>query len=267
MRTGMVGCAMSHIQLCVELSKSDNDFFCILEDDVELVPDFQKKFVKVLSGTPTGWDMIYLGHHYYPQYRKNEYYDKTVLPVVEKWSREKSLKISMGGTGGYIISRKGAEKLLNFINKNRMVNCIDTMQQKAADELDIYYCIPHLIYSECWTGDNHPDTDIQFCYDSLTQNLNTRFVEELNFYKDCSVQTVMDFDQMKELVQKEGRDKVLFYRDEAPGVIVSLQNLCKYPYYTLEDKILIVDPTSQSRYFHRFKKDGKFDVTDALQYK
>ena len=35
-----------------------------------------------------------------------------------------------------------------------MTNGIDTVQQKSADELNIFYTNPHLIYSECYRDNN-----------------------------------------------------------------------------------------------------------------
>ena len=275
MRVGMVGCAMSHIKLCTELINSDYTFFVILEDDIELVPNFKNKLIKVLTETPTGWDLIYLGHHYWPKHRKPEYYDKEIPPKIEKWSRAQSLKFSMGGTGGYIISRKGAENLLNFLDQTGMVNCIDTMQQKSADDLNIYYCTPHLIYSECYTGQKQGelDTDIQFNYESLTVDMNTRYADELVFYKDSDIKTVVDYKEMDSIVQDPAtasQDCVYFYRnDENSAKIAALQITCKHPCYTIGNAVLVVvpKPKENCRYFHRFKKGDRFAVDDAVQYK
>lgn len=265
MRAGMVGCAMSHIKMYTELIHSQFSFFCIMEDDVETVPDFKNKFIHVLKTIPNDWDIIYLGHHYRPNLHKPEYYDKTKNPKVEKWSRHRSLQESLGGTGGYLITRQGAEKLLNFINRTGMTNCIDTMQQKAADEMNIYYCTPHLVYSECWTGDNNPDTDIQFNYNSLSVDIDKRLVEELEFYRDEHVRKVVDFDKMKSMVQNP--EVVLFYHD-VPTNILRLQQLCKVPNYTLDNRVLVVVPNpKKDRYFHRFKRNDSFNIDDAIQYK
>ena len=111
---------------------------------------FVKKFEHVYSILPDGWDICYLGHHLWPKYRNNEVYDTIALPILEKWDTIKSLKYSIGGTGGYLISKKGAVLLLNFIERTGMTNGIDTVQQKSADTLSVYYCKPHLIYSECY---------------------------------------------------------------------------------------------------------------------
>lgn len=170
MREGMVGCALSHIKLWIELVNSSCDFFCIFEDDIEFVSEFNEKLQVVYRDLPDGWDLCYLGHHLKDKYKSDEYYDKKSFPKLEKWNSEKSLTYSLGGTGGYIISKKGALGLLNFINNKGMTNGIDTVQQKAADNINVYYCKPHLIYSECCNLNKNSDTDIQYNFKSLNYN-------------------------------------------------------------------------------------------------
>jgi len=167
MREGMVGCAMSHIKMWIELINSHYESFCILEDDLDFVPEFREKFLHAYKNLPAEWDICFLGHHLWKKYKLPEYFDKEALPILEKWTTIESMKYSMGGTGGYIISKSGARKMLEFINHIGMTNGIDTMQQKAADLINVYYCKPHLIYSDCWTPETNADTDIQHNHKSL----------------------------------------------------------------------------------------------------
>lgn len=167
MRQGMVGCAMSHIKLWIQLLTSSADAYCIFEDDITFVPNFRDKFLHLYNNLPADWDVCFLGHHLWKKFKTDDNFDKEVFPVVEKWNVIQSLTYSMGGTGGYLISKKGAKGLLEFINKTGMTNGIDTMQQKAADVVNVYYCKPHLIYSECWTPQSNTDTDIQHNFVSL----------------------------------------------------------------------------------------------------
>lgn len=169
MREGMVGCAMSHIKMWIELTNSHYEFFCILEDDLEFVPNFREKFLHVYTTLEKEWDICFLGHHLWKKFKTADNFDKEALPILQKWGCLESLKFSMGGTGGYLISKKGAQKMLEIINKIGMSNGIDTMMQKSANLLNVYYCKPHLIYSECWTPETNSavDTDIQKNYRSL----------------------------------------------------------------------------------------------------
>jgi len=175
MRVGLVGCAMSHIKLLIELSNSqdDSDKFFILEDDVRFVPKFLEKFNNILIELENiNWDLVYLGHHLYPRYKTDDCYDKEQPIQLIKTSSSLSLIKSMGGFFAYLVNKKGAIKLLEFINKTGMTNAIDTMQQKAITEanMDTFYCYPHMVYSECVLPDVQINSDIQYNFNSLSMN-------------------------------------------------------------------------------------------------
>ena len=60
-------------------------------------------------------------------------------PEIEKWDVFRSFKNSLGGTTGFMVTREGASKFLDFVNDTKLINCIDTALQKSANKLDIYY--------------------------------------------------------------------------------------------------------------------------------
>ena len=168
MRDGMVGVALSHIKLWIELINSDKDFYCVFEDDVTFVPGMEQKFIHVLSILPADWGICFLGHHVWPHHETPECYDTQKIPRLDKWNAFQSLTYSIGGAVGYLISKSGALAMLEFIDAVGMTNAIDTMQQKAADTIPVYYCMPHLVYSDCWTKTKTVDTDIQLNFRSLS---------------------------------------------------------------------------------------------------
>lgn len=178
-RKGMIGCALSHIALWIH-TMNKNEPKIILEDDVEFVHDFSAKAQTLLSQV-NEWDILFLGHHLYPHLQTEDTYHTYKLPTIERWSVERSLTQSRGGTGGYIISPNGAKKMLLFIQEHGMTNGIDTMMQKACDTLSIYYTTPHLIYSECCDDNTNIDTDIQYNHDSLQRPKYKRFSDEFTF--------------------------------------------------------------------------------------
>lgn len=263
MREGMVGCALSHIKLCVQLMNDAADVYLILEDDIDYVPEFEIKLKYCCSELiKTNWDMFYLGHHIWQNFIDNEVFSKTLCPKVEQFSRSESLKRSMGGTIGYMITKRGAGKLLDFINITGMTNGIDTVQQKSADILNIYYSYPHLIYSECYRGNNNPDSDIQYNYKSLSMKLSERLRLELEYYKD-NIEKIDDLDLVKQrIIQSETN---FYYESENEQQIIEFVNMCKYPTYTLEDKVMFVVPNGNSdKYFHRFKKSNEWNIDDVF---
>lgn len=272
MRRGMVGCAMSHISLYVnfvnEMSVKDIDMMCVLEDDVEFVPDFQNKFIHIINTTPPDWDLIYLGHHMWKKYITDETYDREKLPKAEKWDVKTSLRRSIGGTTGYLITKAGARKLLDFINKHGMTNGIDTVQQKSADVLNIYYCSPQLVYSTCYLPENPTDTDIQCDFTSLTIPIPVRLEKQMEFYRDYKVIRFEDKHKFVDYTQKEGQKDIAIY--QGPD-ISEIKKTCIYPYYTLNDVIIFVVPKPTpiqlgSRWFDRLKRNGLYTVKEAIVY-
>lgn len=258
MRVGMVGCAMSHIKLCVELINSTYDIFCILEDDVDFVPEFSKKLKQVCQ-TSVDWDMIYIGHHLHKKYRNDDCYDKNKYITLEKWNASTSIERSMGGTYGYLMTKQGAKKLLDFIDKTGMTNGIDTVQQKSADDLNIYYAHPHLVYSKCFFPNEQIDTDIQFDFKSLSLSHKQRIDLERNFYGNV--------DEYSNESTLDVRDKVIFYTNEM-HIISKLSEVMKCPFYLIGNTMIIVpNPTEKhikNRYFNRLQKNCIFDINDAL---
>ncbi len=189
-RLGMMGCALSHISLWMRLVEPSIQM--IFEDDIRFVPYFKLKVEHIMDQLKNvEWDIIFLGHHLYDKYKTKDTYDEFKMPTAERWSTSKSLQKSIGGTGGYIISANGAEKMLSFIQEKGMMHGIDTMMQKACDSLNIFYCTPHLIYSDCYTVETMDmvDTDIQRDYDSLKRDLKDRIKDEFEWYQrhNCGI--------------------------------------------------------------------------------
>ena len=271
MRVGLVGCAMSHIKLFVELVNSEHENFIILEDDIELTPNFEVKLLHIFQQlSKVNWDFIFLGHHLRDLEDKDQHYNKENLPDIEKWNVNISFLNSLGGTGGYIINKNGAQRLLDFINSHGMTNGIDTMMQKSANDLNVYYMSPHMIFTECYRLTNNDlDTDIQFNYQSLTLPLEDRLKEEIDFYEKNCLHKLINFDKIVAITKYCTDKKFImpcYYKGE-PEEIKKLCDICVHPCYTLDNKILFVVPNGiDDRYFDRIKKNGEYDITDALVY-
>lgn len=288
MRAGMVGCAMSHIKLYIDLLNSKEDVFCILEDDIQFCNDFQNQFIGLITQlAKTDWDFCYLGHHVWGE---SEFkLQNSPSLKIEKRSAKDALEKSIGGTGGYLITRTGAEKLLNFINSFGMRNGIDTIQQKSADLLNVYYCSPHLIYSECWTNNSNSDTDIQKEYKSLTIPVHVRLANLKEFFQKYNPKQSFDFTETLKFVTSlpdvplvETDTKVLIFISGKPTVpnnprsveyekseIELIKEKCIHPCFSLEHRVLFIvqNPTVEirkNRFFDRLKIFGEFNVDSAL---
>jgi GR25 family glycosyltransferase involved in LPS biosynthesis len=271
MRIGLVGCSLSHFKMYTDLINNDEyDSYLIFEDDIEFTPDFEYKFNHLLKQLKTvEWDLVFVGHHTRDPNNK-EVLSKDKLSTIEKWDKYKSFTQSLGGTTGYLISKKGAEKFLDFVNSYTMINSIDTMLQNSANTLKVYYTNPHLIFSECFRGDQI-DSDIQYDYSTLYSDLDERVKEEIEYYKN-DITLLSNFEEAKNYCINKDNTKKCYYKDYSEN-IDTLQKLSTHPCYKFEEynndhKILFIIPGGdEGRYFHIFKKNGKYDVSDTLVFK
>jgi GR25 family glycosyltransferase involved in LPS biosynthesis len=164
-RKGIVGCAMSHMKIWKEFLTKINQTYClVLEDDAELCPEFKDKVLYLLNKHSGTFDIMFLHYNPYPQYNKKELYTNSP-PVAEIWSKERSMKENMGSGAGYILSRQGALNLLRHVQKNGVYNAIDWVMFKSENR--IMYTTPLLVRANCFQTTTGTDTDIQNVYNSV----------------------------------------------------------------------------------------------------
>ena len=165
-RKGVIGCALSHYNLWKQLSEEkDTKLYCIFEDDFSVRSDFLanlKKCEDFMSNFDT--DILMLGYHMFKDVRKrNPEYDSHEPLQIEPFNNP----LYIGGFFGYMLSRKGAEKLMQYIETNGIRHGIDYLI-KIDPNLKIKECRPHIIFSD-WVDTNNSsvDTDIQKDYNPL----------------------------------------------------------------------------------------------------
>lgn len=58
----VLGCSMSHYTLWRIMEYLPDDYFLIVEDDVQVCPDFKDKLVDVIRRLPSDWQFVFVGH-------------------------------------------------------------------------------------------------------------------------------------------------------------------------------------------------------------
>lgn len=272
MRKGMVGCFMSHIKLYIQLIESNYDYFLILEDDIEFVPDFENKIKHLFKQikAKNNCDFVFIGHHIRDLSLSEVAFDKKTFPEIEQWNTHQSLTNSLGGTTGYLVSKKGAERFLDFLNKTGATNGIDTCIQNSADSLNVYYTKPHLIYSDCFRGENNPDSNIQYEYSGFEKTVSERVIDEIEYYKSKNILLLKltEFDNvLKYVVNKDAKNPIMFV-DGNQQNLITISETSIFPFYFIGKNTIFVVPNQDNvvRYFHRYKINNKFSVQDALIY-
>ena len=178
-KSGVIGCALSHLHLWNKLyHDNSNDFYTILEDDITFANNFKSKLFLIWNNIQNiDFDIIFLGYHMFKNNRestKNIYRidsdinNTTIHPIDLN-------KYFIGGTFGYIISKSGVNKMFKYISQNKIKHGIDYLF-KINNELNTFESVPHIIFSE-WVDDinSNIDSDIQ---------KNNTFIDFSLIYKD-----------------------------------------------------------------------------------
>ena len=182
MRPGVIGCALSHIQLYQKLLEdTEVDGYVIFEDDVisnkSFLMQMQRTFT-IAESRPIpdalflttmndkkdnviqSPDALFLTTtiRATPEERTNmkSETDRDAPMLLKKESRSEIEQISIGGTGCYYISKKGAQTVIDFIEQNTLDEAIDAILFKQSPFINMYFVLPVLIYLEPFV-----DTDIQ----------------------------------------------------------------------------------------------------------
>lgn len=176
-RRGVIGCALSHYELWKKLSQDKGqDFYIILEDDFTVCSSFQDKFSRIVEKIRKDFhkkiDILYLGYSMYDNDREkySDIYndnENTGNIGISPLNRE----LYVGGTFGYVITKSGANKMLDYIEKNGIKHGIDYLK-KINTELRSYETRPQLVYAD-WNENNKDiDSDIQNSYESLEVDIS-----------------------------------------------------------------------------------------------
>jgi GR25 family glycosyltransferase involved in LPS biosynthesis len=164
-KKGVIGCALSHLYLFKELINDDNnDYYVILEDDIELCNNFKQKIEDVIC-----------------KFNANKIQhlslgicgstDKSFVPKSETQTIfEKNIYQLWNITFAYIISKDGAKKIIEHVN-NCSIKCALDNPQSYGDIIN-YHCITDFLASQ---------KDIsEFGTDILNQPNKFNFVENKN---------------------------------------------------------------------------------------
>jgi GR25 family glycosyltransferase involved in LPS biosynthesis len=107
MKSGELGCAWSHLNIYEQLLKEPSDMkYLILEDDANLVESLDYLYV-CLKNLPNDFDMCHIAmSDWYPFIKTDK--------INEYWYRV--AKQYFNRLTAYIISKKGAHKIINYTN-------------------------------------------------------------------------------------------------------------------------------------------------------
>ena len=167
-----LGCALSHIKVWKMIEASEEDYGIVMEDDVILEPHFTKKLKEALRSVPKNYDILYLGC--FGSESDTNFF--TIMmgilgmsnntEVINKYIKKPKVAL---GAHGYVVSKKGARKLISILG-NRVYNHIDYCLQDLASQgiLDVYVTTPRIAYQT--STDTGNSTNVSSTHPSLVCN-------------------------------------------------------------------------------------------------
>jgi GR25 family glycosyltransferase involved in LPS biosynthesis len=247
-RKGFIGCALSHYSLWKQLLDDKNhEYYLIMEDDFSLCINFKDKF-ELLINDFTSRDCLFLGYTMFEKNRQQvkNIYDNESLETVKVTPLNKELYI--GGTFCYSINKKGARKIVDYVQNNGIKHGIDYVM-KITGNLECHESQPQLVFSD-WSGGSESgqkiDSDIQNYYDcfdfsNVKKNLkeNFVFIQNLDQHGNDMYHHKKSLEDQMEIALKDnlcfGFNTLGFFKNK-----IDLTKLKSSPYFSEKDDGLYI---------------------------
>jgi len=163
-RKGVIGCAMSHMNIWKQLiDDPDHDFYVVMEDDNTLATDFARCLESSLTQTAmTNSDLLFFGYSMFDKKRREfkHVYNGTINENEEHTFVPYRSDLYVGGTFMYSINKTGANKIMKYAEDHGVKHGIDYFI-KIMPDLHIFECRPQICFSAWNEGGAAIDTDVQ----------------------------------------------------------------------------------------------------------
>jgi GR25 family glycosyltransferase involved in LPS biosynthesis len=139
MTRGEFGCAWSHLNLLRQLikeSSSDDEYYLILEDDVELVKSVDELY-QLLNHIPQDADMCHLAASTFFPFKHTNQINAYFYECEKKYFNK---------TTAYIVSAKGAKKIIDYTKNSINVPIDDLFNMIYRLTPDFKYYVPESFY-------------------------------------------------------------------------------------------------------------------------
>lgn len=184
------GCALSHLSLWSELAEEEPscENYLILEDDVKFQPNWINVWLEAAKEIPEDYDVLYLGGVLPPN---KAMFTSVLEPVTNLWSRVKPNQLFGQQVPtpyfhfcnySYILSRKGAQKILDAIKSKGIYTSGDHM---ICNRIDMKHYILTPLVAGCYQDDDPKYQTSEFNnfnrvdnFDSDLWNNDERFTEK-----------------------------------------------------------------------------------------
>ena len=197
-KKSVMGCFLSHLDIWTKIINDDysddNDFFLILEDDVRFDKDWIDTWNKCVEYIPKDAELLYLGGVLPP--------NKAALPscleeVNQYWSQIKPNMLFSPGmplpifhfcTYSYVITKAGAQKLINFLNMvtDYQITECDHFLGNPILGLNTYILTP--LIAHCFQDEDEAYINSQFNDITITKTFDSDICNNLECFTDADIE-------------------------------------------------------------------------------
>jgi len=156
-----IGCGLAHIQAWEHIAKNKDTMGLVLEDDAVVTDVFSETFKKALPDIPKDFDMLFLGCMVYCNPEKDmSLFEKIFVKKKEDVTISDNIFIPSRPLAlhAYILSSKGAEKLLNYFQKDKLTGHIDQQMLEYYQDMKVYAMEPKVINQRFTEGTKSSNT-------------------------------------------------------------------------------------------------------------
>jgi GR25 family glycosyltransferase involved in LPS biosynthesis len=244
-----LGCAMSHLKSWRQFLSSNQNVALFLEDDAIFENNFRQDLNDVLNNTPNNFDILYLGCFFcdknYNSFTK--YVNKNFGKNNEEIIINDYIKIPQifFGAHSYILSRKGALKLLELLEKNVYYQ-IDylILQEFYKDNINVYCTRKRLAYqtsSSNITASENVYSNHPIILDLMLKSYELDKHVSVNFFKNLSIFRIgnINFNIISILFFIIGIIMLLFRKIDIKMLIIIFVIISAYDLFMFKDLFMV----------------------------
>jgi GR25 family glycosyltransferase involved in LPS biosynthesis len=176
-----LGCGLSHIKAWKRIIENNDKYGLILEDDAVIRDDFHQVMKEWYKEIPEDFDIVFTGCYmgcnpdkkYEGSYSFVKLTNLDNVKKVEYISKNLFIPALPLALHGYIVSTKGAQKLLEYFEKDKLQGHIDAQMLKYYKHMNIYALNEKLIEQKYTTAESSNNT---YKYPSLLSYLISRLI-------------------------------------------------------------------------------------------
>lgn len=135
---------MAHRSVWESMLQKGMPAMAVFEDDVRFTKDFAEVFPKAFAELPADWDLLYLGCQTCAETTWMDAIYGAGFQKIKQHSPHLVVPPMMLGTEAYLISQRGARKLLDWTRTNGFH--LDFLISNHKDQLDYFSVSPQIAY-------------------------------------------------------------------------------------------------------------------------